>query len=175
MWQPNAQIIQIEYGKAIGNASAVPGKKGIWGFGKTPDDIGGQLVGITDQFQAETLEKEKLQVPYILWEFNPNLKPTEVVLRIGLETYGGEINNFSQIFGIIVERCKHLEQSTPDRKAVKALLEDALKQISEDDYQEAFKRQSEVYYGAFSYGLEHEMIRCLSDTGLIFAKNGDIE
>ena len=175
MWQPNAQIIQIEYGEAIGQASAVPGKKGFFGIGRTPDNIGGQLVRITDQFQADVLEKEGLQVPGVLWQFNQELKPTEVVVRIGLETHAGEVHNFAEIFGIVVERCRYFEQSAPDRRTVKTLLNKALKQIGEDDYQEAFELQSAVYYGAARQNLAHEMSRCLSDTGLIFAKNGDIE
>lgn len=175
MWQPNAQIIQIEFGKAIAEVTAMPGKKGLFGIGKTPDELGGQLVSITNQFQAEVREKENLIIPDFLWQFNPQLKPTEVVVRVGFETYGGEVQNFDQIFRIIVERCKHLEKSTPDRKTVRLILEDSLKQIDDNEYQEAFARQCEAYYGAARHGLELEMIRCLSDTGLIFAKNGDIE
>lgn len=175
MWQPNAQIIQIEYGRAIGQASAVPGKKGFFGIGATPDNIGGQLVEITDQLQAEVLEKEGLQVPGVLWQFNPQLKATEVIIRIGLETHSGEVHNFGEIFGIIVERCRFFGERAPDRKTIRGLLDESLGQIGRDDYQGAFELQTAVYYGCARQGLEHEMSRCLSDSGLIFAKNADIE
>lgn len=113
MWQPNAQIIQIEYGKDINPEIKVPGSEYIY------IQLTNRLEALSHNFQIEALKNLKLKIPDFLWIYNQNLDPDQVILRIGLETYVMRLQNASDVFKPILDRCKFLSKSASTQSDIR--------------------------------------------------------
>jgi tetratricopeptide (TPR) repeat protein len=176
MWQPDGGLIQIEVGAEIIKVFTAPDDRGLFGrwFDDPPEE--GQLLIEATQLLREHLQQEEgLSLPQISYRDDTQLEDNEVRIYFGLEIQQFKINYKDEFHKFIVHKIREYNEVLINQESVTQLLLTGLEDVTQDNYQRAFKKYSIVYYHSLLQRYEIELIQSLSDSGGILLKSGDLK
>ena len=176
MWEPDGHLVQIEIGNAITNAATQKDQRGIISkfLGDEAPRLGKILTDETEELQEAILKEGKV-FPPLGYRPNSELEPNEVLAYMGLEIDRFKVSSLGDILQYIRHNIDLYSSVPHDKTSIKQLLSESLDDLREDNFQDGFEKLQKAYYWGYINGYQHEVIRCLSDTGNIRLKNNDLD
>ncbi|MEX0731096.1 MAG: hypothetical protein WED00_12295 [Aquisalimonadaceae bacterium] len=176
MWQFDKGLIQVEIGPGILQASTPPDKRSLLEKlqGTSAPEEGQLLLEYSQTLREHLWQNEGLILPRINWTDNYGVDHDELIVYIGLNCQRFKIRNLEDIFNYLAYKVREYNQISSDKASLREVFESCLQDINNNKYQYAFEKHQKIYYHSFLQGFNYEIMRCLSESGAILLKNGDL-
>lgn len=177
MWDPEQECaIQIEMGRGVFEAFTQEDQRGL--VDKLVENAptkGALFSSYIKNLRARLQKEEGLTLPPVYHPVNDALENNEVVIYFGIEGNQFKILDPSEIFDFIAKKIREYNNISSGVQDINHILDYALENVRQDNFQEAYKQYSLAYYHSFLQKYIFEETRCLSDASALLLRSGNVD
>lgn len=176
MWQPDADVVQINIGKGVANSmTSLDNRNSLYKFLgiSSPPQSGDLISHYIVNFRA-FLTKKNLFLPRVTFLVDEKLKYNQYIIYIGFEGFTDElVHGIYELFSLLEKLIARYDSYYIQENNYKDKIQSCIFDLQENEYQQAFDKYKYIYYYSKLRSETYIEVQCLNDCSLIFLKNMD--